>query len=234
MPAPRRPSPPIPAYTPTTRGPSYVFGGRADLGPPRVTIPAVGEPQPDPKEHQGEGPTSADTGHETQDHAAVPSARGRRRPTGLTALGIFFALGALVAGLAALSLLHPGSVLEPMWRLNPRARAGFASRDGWAIPLLVLVSASCAGAAVGIWRGRPWGYWLSVGIFAVHLAGDVLNALLGVEPRALIGVPIVAALLVYLRREAVSASSGLTREAGWEPGRTARFRNTIRGRTWTE
>jgi hypothetical protein len=139
----------------------------------------------------------------------IPPARTRKRPVGLTALGLLFALGAVVAGVSALSLLRPGSALEPMWQLNPRARRGFASMGGWSVPLLLTVSASCAAAAVGIRRARPWGYWLSVGILGVQLAGDVVNGLLGVEPRALVGVPIVVALLVYLRREAVRRWFGM-------------------------
>jgi hypothetical protein len=43
------------------------------------------------------------------------------RPRGITALAIFFGMGACISSTACVSLLLPGSPLEPMWRLNPRA-----------------------------------------------------------------------------------------------------------------
>ena len=60
------------------------------------------------------------------------------------------------------------------------------------------VSMACEAAAIGLWTGRRWGYWVAVALLVVNLLGDVSNVLLGVEPRALVGVPIVAALLVFL------------------------------------
>jgi hypothetical protein len=44
------------------------------------------------------------------------------RPGGVTALAIFFAVGATVSLVTIFALLLPGGVLEPIWRLNPRAR----------------------------------------------------------------------------------------------------------------
>ena len=49
------------------------------------------------------------------------------RPHGITALSVFFAAGCLIALTSAVSLLFPESFLEPMWRLNPRARTAFSS-----------------------------------------------------------------------------------------------------------
>jgi hypothetical protein len=46
----------------------------------------------------------------------------KRSPWGVSALGIFFAAGFIVAGASALALPFPGSWLEPMWQLNPEAR----------------------------------------------------------------------------------------------------------------
>jgi len=43
------------------------------------------------------------------------------RPSGITALSTFFLFGTVISGLAAVMLLFPGSVLEPLWRLNPHA-----------------------------------------------------------------------------------------------------------------
>jgi uncharacterized membrane protein (DUF2068 family) len=90
-----------------------------------------------------------------------------------------------------------------MWRLNPRARTAFASMGFWAPVLMGFVSAACASAASGLWRGRRWGHHFATGILVVNLVGDTLNVVLGTEPRAIIGIPINALLLVYLFRSSV-------------------------------
>jgi hypothetical protein len=122
----------------------------------------------------------------------------RPRPVGVTALGGLFAFGTLVSGLSVVSLLTPGGPLEPMWQVNPRARAAFAGMGDWALVLLGLVCISCAAGAYGFVAGRRWGYRLGVGLLLVNLAGDVINAALGIEPRAAAGVPVVLLLLWYL------------------------------------
>lgn len=125
------------------------------------------------------------------------------RPAGITALSVFFAAGALISFTSCVSLLFPGSFLEPMWRLNPRAREAFTGMSGYAILLLSTVSAACASASVGLWRGKRWGYLIALALFIFNLIGDITNVLLGVEPRAIIGIPIVALLLWYLSTQNV-------------------------------
>lgn len=120
------------------------------------------------------------------------------RPIGVTALSIFFWAGAVISFIVAVSLLFPGSFLEPMWRLNQRAREGFAGVGGWAILLMGVVSFGCAMAAAGLWRGSRWGYWLALILLAINLIGDIANVLLGTERRAAVGIPIVIAILVFL------------------------------------
>ena len=126
-----------------------------------------------------------------------------QRPRGITALAIFFTAGAFISATSCASLLSPGSPLELMWRLNPRARGAFVSMGSLGPILLGVVSAACALAAPGLLRGRSWGYWLAVGLLSVNLLGDVVNVGLGTEPRALAGVPIVTAVLVFLATERV-------------------------------
>jgi hypothetical protein len=125
------------------------------------------------------------------------------RPRGITALSIFFAAGFLIALTSTISLLFPESFLEPMWRLNPRARTAFSGMGIWAPVLLGVVSVACAAASIGLWRGRRWGYRVATGLLIVNLIGDVTNVMLGTEPRAIVGIPIVAALLFYLSRPGV-------------------------------
>ena len=86
---------------------------------------------------------------------------------------------------------------EAMWRLKPEVPAQFAALGRLAISLMVLVAAACAGAAIGLWRQR-WGHRLAVGLLAVNLIGDTLNAVLRGDWRTLIGLPVGAVMLAYL------------------------------------
>jgi hypothetical protein len=135
---------------------------------------------------------------------ASHSSASEGRPLGVTLLGCFFAFGTLASGLAVISLLFPRGPLEPMWRINPRGHAGFIRMGLWAFLLLVPVCLACAVAAIGLFRGRRWGYRLAIALLLINLAGDVVNFALGTEPRAAIGIPVVALLLWYLRSSRVT------------------------------
>jgi len=132
-----------------------------------------------------------------------PEARGR--PGGVTALAIFFAAGAVVCVVSTTALLFPGSVLEPMWRLNPRGHAAFVSMGPWAPVLLSVVGVGCAAAAHGLRSGRSWGRRLAIALITINLIGDAANVVSGTEPRAVIGIPITALLLLYLATGRVRA-----------------------------
>lgn len=127
------------------------------------------------------------------------------RPAGISGLAIFFALGALIALIASLALFFPGGTLDPMWRLNPRAQLAFKTMGAWGPILLAALSLACGATAFGLWRGWLWGYRLSVALLIIQLAGDLANVLLGTEPRAAVGIPIVALLIWYLSRNLVRA-----------------------------
>ena len=122
------------------------------------------------------------------------------RPAGIAALTMFSFVAAVIAGVAAVWLAFPGSPLEPMWRLNPRGHDALAPIHGWAALLLAVVSCACGITGIGLWLARRWGYALAVAGLSIHLVGDILNVVLGIEPRAVIGIPIVAAILFYLSR----------------------------------
>src|SRR5437764_13339981 len=111
----------------------------------------------------------------------------RKRPAGITAVAVFFTFGTLMSGLAAIMLLFPGSALEPLWRLNPRAKDGFAALGVWAVLLMALVCAACGTAAVGLWRCKRWGYWTALAILSINLMGDTLNAAVLRDWRTIIG-----------------------------------------------
>jgi hypothetical protein len=123
-----------------------------------------------------------------------------KRPGGVTTLSLFFAFGATMAFLAAVMLSFPGSILEPIWRLNPHAREAFAHMGWWAVLLMATVGAACAAAAVSLLQCMRWGYWAALAVLGVNLVGDAANALLSHDWRTLIGLPIGAAMILYLVR----------------------------------
>ena len=127
----------------------------------------------------------------------------RDRPIGITALSIFFAAATAITLIASISLLLPGGFLEPIWRLNPRGRAGLGAIGVWAVVLFVVVGCACAVAAIGLWRGARWGYVVALIVLSINLLADIINVVSGIEPRAAIGIPIVILLLLYLRKESV-------------------------------
>jgi hypothetical protein len=52
-------------------------------------------------------------------------------------------------------------------------------------------------------RRARWGARLALGLLVVNLLGDLLNAAVGRDPRALVGIPIAGALILYLRTRRV-------------------------------
>jgi hypothetical protein len=128
-----------------------------------------------------------------------------RRPRSVAALSVFFAFGVMMSSLSFIALLFPGGFLEPIWSINPRAREQFAVMGGWALVLMALVSAACALTSYGLWNGRRFGLILGRVMLAFSLVGDIANAVFGSEPRAWVGVPIAAALLVLLATDSVKA-----------------------------
>jgi hypothetical protein len=131
-----------------------------------------------------------------------------KRPWGITGLAIFFGLGAGVSFTACVSLLTPGGPLEHMWRLNPRAQEALQRMGPGGLTLMSLVSVACGFSAVGLWSGALWGYRSAVALLVVNLLGDIANAVLGVEQRALVGVPIVAGLLAFLATRRIRSYFG--------------------------
>ena len=121
----------------------------------------------------------------------------RSSPPGVRLVAAFFAVGAAIAGTCAIALSLPGGPLEPIWRVNPRAKEEFGRLGGWSIPLMLVVATACAAAAVGLWRTRRWGWRLAAGLLVVSLGGDLVNGIL-FDRRALVGVPVALVLLAYL------------------------------------
>jgi len=132
---------------------------------------------------------------ETQNRSQLDTSHS---PIGVTLIALFFVFGATMSGLTAIMLAFPHSPLEPLWRLNPRARDGFHSIGFWAVLLMVAVCSACTLAALGLKRLNRWGLWIAVTVLTVNLIGDTANAVFAHDYRALIGLPIGSFLIAYL------------------------------------
>ncbi len=121
-----------------------------------------------------------------------------RRPPGITALSFFFMFGTVMSALAAIMLLMPGSVFEPLWRLNPHARDGLTAIGLWGVLLMGVVCVACGMTALGLRRCKRWGYQMAFSILTINLAGDTANAVIAHDWRTLVGLPIGGAMIVYL------------------------------------
>ena len=97
-------------------------------------------------------------------------------------------------------LLFPGGALDFLWRLNPDAHAALQSIGGWSIAIMCLVGSTCLFAAIGLWRGAIWGTWIAVIILTGNMAGDLVNAFFRHDYRAVIGLPVAAAMIFCLVR----------------------------------
>jgi predicted membrane protein DUF2127 len=136
----------------------------------------------------------------------VPAARAQlsspsESPTrrwGILALTIFFICGALMSGLTAFLLAFPGTILDAVWKANPQARQNLHTMGIAAIVMMIVVSAACATAAVGLWRRARWGYWRAIIILSANLVGDTLAAFFRHDWRTLVGLPVGGAMIAYL------------------------------------
>ena len=120
------------------------------------------------------------------------------RSVGTTLLVIFFAGGALICLVTMLALAFPGGLLDPIWRLKPEARMEFQKMGSASVALMAVVGAACGLAAAGLARNAEWGRRLAIGVLAINLVGDSLNALLRHDLRTLIGLPIGGLMNLYL------------------------------------
>ena len=110
-----------------------------------------------------------------------------------------------MALLAGVTLVSPGTVLDRMWVLNPRAHQQLAPLGkAVGIPFLLL-SAGLGAAALGWFNHRSWGWRLAVFIIATQILGDIANIFMGRIWEGSVGTIIAGALLLYLLRPNVKA-----------------------------
>jgi len=129
-----------------------------------------------------------------------------KSPKGMIAVGLFLFFGAIMASFAGTTLVWPGTTLDRLWTFNPRAYKQVAPHGkAVGIPFLLL-GVTLAFAGMGWFKHRLWGWRLAVGIIAVQVLGDLVNAFMGDLVGGGVGFIIAGALLVYLLRPEVKAA----------------------------
>jgi hypothetical protein len=133
------------------------------------------------------------------------------KPLGFAAIGVFLCFGGVMAGLAATTLLLPGTPLDRAWILNPTAYkqlSPFGKQIGILFLFLAIVLVV---SGVGWFKRRLWGWRLAVAIIATHVLGAIINLVRGDWLHGGIGVIVAGGLLLYLLMPRVKAAfSGMT------------------------
>jgi len=128
----------------------------------------------------------------------------RRQPKfAFLAIGIFLFFGMAMAALAGTTLVWPGTALDRIWLLNPKAHLQLAP-SGPGVGLVFLALALALGtAAIGWFQKKRWGWRLATCIIGIQVLGDVVNLMRKDFVRGVPGVVIAGALLVYLYRSTI-------------------------------
>jgi hypothetical protein len=134
------------------------------------------------------------------DRAVAPN------PPGFAVIGIFLFFGFITSVSAATTLLWPGTVLDRLWALNPIAYKQLARLGDTLGILFLLLGTALAGAGIGWFRRRLWGWRLAVAIIATQVLGDVVNCVRGDWLRGGTGVIIAGALLLFLLQPKIRAT----------------------------
>lgn len=113
-----------------------------------------------------------------------------------------------MAAYAAITLLKPGTLLDRLWAMNPRAHAELTVYGRIAGIPFVIVSGTLAFVSVGWFRRRYWGWLLGVSMIAINVLGDAINFAIGERWRGAIGVTIAMALLAYMTSREVRSYFG--------------------------
>ena len=128
------------------------------------------------------------------------------KPRGFTAIGVFLFFGAVMASLAASTLLRRGTPLDRLWSLNPTAYNELAPLGGIVGILFLVLASTLITAGIGWFRRRLWGWRLAVVIIATQVIGDVVNCVRGDWLRGGTGAIIAGALLLFLLQPRIRAS----------------------------
>ena len=128
----------------------------------------------------------------------LPSSSGFRHV--IIAIGLFLAFASCMAVLAGIMLVWPGTVLDELWSLNETAHAELRGAGTYIGPAFWLLSVTLVAGAVGWFKQQMWAFRLTIAIFCIQIAGDLVNLVRGDFVRGTAGVVIAGALLLYLLR----------------------------------
>jgi len=128
------------------------------------------------------------------------------KPRGFTAIGVLLFFGAVMASLAATTLLWRGTVLDRLWTFNPTAYKQLAPVGRIVGILFLALSAALTTAGIGWFQRRLWGWRLAVVIISTQVLGDVVNCVRGDWLRGGTGVIIAGALLLFLLQPRIRAA----------------------------
>jgi hypothetical protein len=128
------------------------------------------------------------------------------KPLGFAAIGIFLFFGGVMAGLAATTLLLPGTPLDRAWILNPTAYKQLSPLGSKIGILFLFLAILLVLSGVGWFKRRLWGWRLAVAIIATQVLGDITNLVMGDWLRGGTGFIIASALLLYLLTSRVRAA----------------------------
>jgi len=90
-------------------------------------------------------------------------------------IAAFLIAATAVALGVGLALLFPGRLLEWLAQFNRPGMQAFEALGRWSGALLLLVACFTAVATVGLLRGKKWGWWMAMGVFAVNGCGDIVG-----------------------------------------------------------
>jgi hypothetical protein len=124
-------------------------------------------------------------------------------PPGFAAIGVFLFFGAVMASLAAITLLWRGTSLDDIWSLNPLAYKQLVPLGRAVGIVFLLLGLALTAAGSGWFRRRRWAWRLTVAIIAAQVVGDVINCVKGDWLHGGIGFVVAGALLLFLLRPPV-------------------------------
>jgi hypothetical protein len=127
----------------------------------------------------------------------------RTRPTGIFIIGLFLLVAPVILVVSAISLLVPRTFLDQIWVVNETGYQQLLPVRGFVGIGFLALGVVIALAGTGLLKGRKWGWWLALLVFAANGIGDAVRFRSGDFLGGSIGLVVVAVILFYLTRPKV-------------------------------